>query len=419
MRGEGLVVLNDLIDAWLNAPAHRFRLKFPPALEERFEADTGGDRSRSMAVFNALGFAFGLLLYPVLSSDMTDVAAQVRTYYLGLAIPVGFAVSALLWLQPRPAVREGLVLLANLITIVVGFALFSSSHLKLEPSSVAGVAVLMVYSAIGVQLRFGYALTALTVIVLAQELALQYRADIPAAERNNLLIMAAVTGAYLMLANWRLERGMRRGYLLILRERLQRQDLSVRNLELDELARRDPLTGLANRRAYDSWLATAWAQEGTSERPAGGRLGMIVLDIDRFKAFNDFYGHAAGDNCLKTIAICLREQLRGTSDLLARLGGEEFVVLLPGLSAELCADVAERMRLAVQRLELPHPGIGPHGLVSISAGVASHPVLPGTGPGHLFDCADSALYQAKIAGRDRVCVATLSTVSGIAEPVAD
>jgi diguanylate cyclase (GGDEF)-like protein len=268
-------------------------------------------------------------------------------------------------------------------------------------------------------LRFRFALAALAVIALAQELALLHRADIPASEQNNLLLMAVVTGVYLMVANWRLERGMRRGYLLILRERLQRQDLSVRNLELDELARRDPLTGLANRRAYDAWLAAAWAQEGTSDRAAGGRLGLIVLDIDRFKAFNDFYGHAAGDNCLKTIAICLREQLRGTTDLIARLGGEEFVVLLPGLSAEVCADVAERMRLAVQRLELPHPGIGPHGMVSISAGVASHAVLPDSSPGHLFDCADSALYQAKLGGRNRVCVATLAAVSEIAEPVAD
>jgi diguanylate cyclase (GGDEF)-like protein len=412
-----LVVLDDLIDAWLHSPANRLRLKFPPALEERFEADTGGDRSRSLAVFNALGFAFGVLLYPVLCADMPDIAGQIRVYYLGLAMPLGFAVSALLWLRPRPAIREGLVLLANLATISIVFALFAHSHTVLEPSSVAGVAVLMVYSSIGVQLRFGYALAALTVIALAQELALLHRADIPSGEQNNLLLMAVVTGAYLMLANWRLERGMRRGYLLILRERLQRQDLSVRNLELDELARRDPLTGLANRRAYDAWLAAAWAQEG--DRAGGGRLGLIVLDIDRFKAFNDFYGHAAGDNCLKTIAICLREQLRGTTDLIARLGGEEFVVLLPGLTAELCADVAERMRLAVHRLELPHPGIGPHGMVSISAGVASHAVLPASAPGDLFDCADSALYQAKLAGRNRVCVATLSAVSEVAEPVSE
>ena len=115
----------------------------------------------------------------------------------------------------------------------------------------------------------------------------------------------------------------------------------------------------------------------------------------------------------------MREQLRDTSDLLARVGGEEFAVLLPGIAEGVCADVAERMRLAVQRLELPHPGLGPHGLVSISAGVASHVVQPGLSPSSLFDAADSALYQAKLSGRNRVCVATILQPSGAQAPAAE
>ncbi len=297
--------------------------------------------------------------------------------------------------------------------------------------------MLLVYSAIGIQLRFAYALVAMVLVIVTYTLALRVRPDISLDEQRNLIVVASATAAYLMLANWRLERAHRRSYLMILRERLQRQDLSLRNIELDELARRDPLTGLANRRAYDSWLATAWAQEASSdkaasekaasgdkagginlsaiiaggikigaEKPARGRLGLIVIDVDRFKAFNDFYGHAAGDSCLKNIAICLREQLRGTTDLVARLGGEEFAVLLPALSEANCADVAERMRLAVQRLELPHSGLGPHGLVTVSAGVASTLIVPAQSPAALFEAADSALYEAKISGRNRVCVAT-------------
>ena len=421
-------MLEELIDAWLNAPAHRLGMRFPPRLEQRFEADTGAERSRSMMVFGAFGFLFGTLLFPVLQANVASVASLCRLLYLEIAMPLGFAVSALMWLRPPPVLREGLTLLANAVCVCVTMYLFAVAQGAYTPEFVASVAVLLVYSTIGVQLRFPYALAATLLIVLAYAVALHVRADTSVDEQRSLIVVAAVTAVYLMLANWRLERAHRRSYLMMLRERLQRQDLSLRNIELDELARRDPLTGLANRRAYDSWLATAWAQEAASEKagdkgaekPGRGRLGLIVIDVDRFKAFNDFYGHAAGDSCLKKIAVCLREQLRGTTDLVARLGGEEFAVLLPSLSEANCADVAERMRLAVQRLELPHSGLGPHGLVSVSAGVASTLILPAQSPADLFEAADSALYEAKISGRNRVCVATAAqTAPGTVQALAE
>ena len=97
----------------------------------------------------------------------------------------------------------------------------------------------------------------------------------------------------------------------------------------------------------------------------------------------------------RQLALCLRDKLRGTTDLVARLGGEEFAILLPALSLSLSAEVAERMRLAVQQLELPHAGLGPHGLVTISAGAASHRSLPSADPASLFQAADTALSQAQ------------------------
>ncbi len=421
-------MLEELIDGWLNAPAHRLALRFPPRLEQRFEADTGAERSRSMMVSSALGFLFGTLLFPVLQANVPDVAGQCRLLYLEISMPLGFAISALMWLRPPPALRESLILLANTVCICVTIYLFAISRGTYPPLFVSSIAVLLVYSTIGVQLRFPYALAAAILIVLGYALALHARPDIASDEQRSLVVIASVIAAYLMLANRRLERAHRRSYLMILRERLQRQDLSLRNMELDELAKRDPLTGLANRRAYDTWLTTAWAQEASTEKTvdkAGtekfrARLGLIVIDVDRFKAFNDFYGHAAGDSCLKKIAVCLREQLRGTTDLVARLGGEEFAVLLPSLSEANCADVAERMRLAIQRLELPHSGLGPHGLVTVSAGVASTLVMPAQSPASLFEAADSALYEAKISGRNRVCVATAApSLSGTMQALAD
>ena len=404
-------MLEELIDAWLNAPAHRLVLRFPPGLEQRFEDDTGAERSRSMMVFGIFGFLFGMLLFPVLQANVPDVAAQCRVLFLEISTPLGFALSASLWFRPPPVLREGVTLLANAVCICVTMYLFAISRATHTPLFESAMAVLLVYSTIGIQLRFPYAVAATLLIILTYAAALHARAEVSVDQQRSLVVVAFTISTYLLLANWRLERAHRRSYLMMLRERLQRQHLSQRNIELDELARRDPLTGLANRRAYDSWLATAWAQEASvdkagAEKAGRGRLGLIVIDVDRFKAFNDFYGHAAGDGCLKKIAVCLREQLRGTTDLVARLGGEEFAVLLPALSEANCADVAERMRLAVQRLELPHPGLGPHGLVTVSAGVASTLVTASHSPAALFEAADSALYEAKISGRNRVCVAT-------------
>jgi diguanylate cyclase (GGDEF)-like protein len=390
-------------------------LRFPAALEARYEADTGAARCRMMMVYGTLGFLFGSLLYPVLCDALPDVAERSLRLYLLLSMPLGFLVAASMRLNPPPFLRESLTLLANGVCICVSMYLYGASRAGNAPLFVAGVTVLMVYSAIGIQLRFKFAAAAMLLILVTYGMALAARPEISEMTRRNLLVLACCSGAYLMLANWRLERESRRSYLIALRETLRRQDLSVRNIELDALTRRDPLTGLANRRAYDAWLANVWEQEAAQH----GRLGLVVIDVDRFKAFNDFYGHTAGDHCLQKIALCLREQLRGTSDLVARLGGEEFAVLLPGLEESVCADVAERMRLAVHRLELPHSGLGPHGLVSVSAGVASYAVLRGQSPAGLFDAADSALYQAKVSGRNRVCVATILQQAEVTASVAE
>jgi diguanylate cyclase (GGDEF)-like protein len=272
----------------------------------------------------------------------------------------------------------------------------------------------MVCSAIGAQLRFGFAFVSTLLIVGAYAAAVDCRPHLDEPVRETLKFSAICIAGYGLLANWRLEFEQRKSYLAGLKDRLQRHDAMRRTLEMDELTRRDPLTGLANRRAYDTWLAALWSRE--AER--GGRVGLVVIDVDRFKEYNDFCGHDAGDQCLKKVAVCLRDQLRGTSDQIARLGGEAFAVLLPGLTEDICADVAERLRAAVNRMDLPHLGLGVNGVVTVSAGVASHVVTPGSTPSSLYQAADAALYQAKIFGRNRVCIATLAAPAVLGAPVA-
>jgi diguanylate cyclase (GGDEF)-like protein len=158
------------------------------------------------------------------------------------------------------------------------------------------------------------------------------------------------------------------------------------------LAMNDPLTGLRNRRAFDE--STAWAFNVL--RRQRGEVAMMMIDVDLFKAYNDLYGHAAGDECLCRIAEVLQLTLRRGGDVVARYGGEEFVALLPLASRESALEVAERLRSGVQALAIPHGGGAvASGVVTISVGVAHTGDITMKDPIDLLVVADRALYSAK------------------------
>jgi diguanylate cyclase (GGDEF)-like protein len=172
------------------------------------------------------------------------------------------------------------------------------------------------------------------------------------------------------------------------------------NLRLQDLARLDGLTGVANRRWFDVRLAEGWRSHAREKIP----LSLVVLDLDHFKLLNDRRGHGAGDVALRQVAGVLRASARSEDDLPARLGGEEFAVLLPRTSGEQAMLVAERIREGVRRLDVPNPD-APGDILTVSLGVAS--ATPGVGglAQGLLDAADDALYHAKNAGRDRTSYA--------------
>ncbi|MEW6761373.1 MAG: sensor domain-containing diguanylate cyclase [Pseudomonadota bacterium] len=182
--------------------------------------------------------------------------------------------------------------------------------------------------------------------------------------------------------------------------RIAEEHLQERNEELTVLATRDGLTGIANRRHFDDTLA----REMNRAARTGTPVSLALMDVDLFKKYNDRYGHVAGDDCLRQVAAALRRKLGRPSDLVARYGGEEFAVILPGTGEVGARYVAERLRLAVLDLNLPHAD-NKGGLVTISAGVRTfHPGAGGVHePGDLLTQADALLYQAKAGGRNRVC----------------
>lgn len=184
------------------------------------------------------------------------------------------------------------------------------------------------------------------------------------------------------------------------RLRAARDELTVANTQLTHLARYDALTGLANRRYLDEHLEREFAQSLRTRQP----LALIMIDVDRFKLYNDSYGHPAGDRCLQEVTHAIASAVRRPHDFVARYGGEEIVVLLAGTDAAGAGVVAEAIRQAVAHLQLPFEA-SPLDHVTISAGVAAQVASePRASALEFLDAADKALYKAKRDGRN--CVVT-------------
>jgi diguanylate cyclase (GGDEF)-like protein/PAS domain S-box-containing protein len=167
---------------------------------------------------------------------------------------------------------------------------------------------------------------------------------------------------------------------------------------LQDLSRRDGLTGLANRRHFDECLEREWRSALREKTP----LSIILCDIDYFKNFNDTYGHQGGDDCLRAVAGVLEQDLRRPLDVAARYGGEEFVLVLPGTDRKGALAVAESIRSGIEALAIPHAASTAAKVVTISLGVASAVPSPDVSAAEILSAADQALYRAKGAGRNRV-----------------
>ncbi len=170
------------------------------------------------------------------------------------------------------------------------------------------------------------------------------------------------------------------------------------------LAGTDGLTAVANRRVFDQTIAKEW-QRAVRDRTS---LSLVVFDVDHFKLYNDAYGHVQGDTCLRLIAECTRSIVRRPGDLVARFGGDEFVLILPNTDRAGAEVIAEEIRAAISCLGLPH-NENPHGRVTVSIGCASQVPKRDALPEVLLTAADQALYEAKAAGRDRSRSARLTS----------
>lgn len=209
-------------------------------------------------------------------------------------------------------------------------------------------------------------------------------------------LVFAAGSLFFGIVSWLGSTTLKRSKLFLAEIDSKNQQLNTANAKLERLTKTDCLTGIANRRFFDETYDQEFRRAQREDLP----LALLIVDIDYFKEFNDNYGHQAGDRCLKLVANELERVLKRPADMIARIGGEEFGILLPNTTdGEV---VAKQCRAAVERLNIEHRGAGELAFVTISVGVASAESVRDQTKDTLFNMADTALYQAKKGGRNRV-----------------
>jgi len=389
---------------WLKRAGRQLVPRFPPIVEAYYTQQTRAGRMRAMRLCTLAGWCMGLLLaflgWPMLS-DAQDVILHV---WLGIAIPLGITCS-LLQLLPGPTLQAQ-EWQSTIVVLIVGACMtYLLMHTRHAPTGFlfGGSVLLILLDGTAARLSLLPAATLVLGMAAMFSFGIQH---IPAAEPLDpfavpmMIMLMAACAASALYGSWRLETEVRRAFALALLERIERRALVRRNEELGQMLGDDPLTGLANRRGFDQFLTEAWARAVD----AGANVSLIIADVDSFKVYNDTYGHPAGDACLRAIAEALRTQLRGVTEMIARLDGEEFAVVITGVDHAAAINAAEGVRLAVQTLATPNRA-SPLGYLTISAGVATLRAEPGIDPTKLVQAADQALYGTKRSGPNRVSAA--------------
>jgi diguanylate cyclase (GGDEF)-like protein len=170
------------------------------------------------------------------------------------------------------------------------------------------------------------------------------------------------------------------------------------NNKLEVLSTTDPITGISNRRALDEFVGRVWDECKRIQLP----VTIMYMDIDRFKLYNDTYGHLKGDDCLRSFVQCAGRYVKRSMDMFARCGGEEFVAVLPSTSGESALELAEKIRRAVQDMKIPNPKSEAGPYVTVSIGIATRYPYQLESAQKLMELADQMCYNSKIAGRNRI-----------------
>lgn len=392
-------------------------LRFDPIDEAHFQHAGAAARVMHFASSGVLAlFIYNLFLLAdqVMIPDVFGMALQVRLFmftpFALLLLLLGWRFRPFLLLLPA-SLLEGIVALTGSVAALSLGWLLSQSKSDFAGMYTAGLVPIIIYGNLVQRFRFRFALASSLSVIGVALVCVWLRFgqghaydvfDIP------LALLVVLIAAYTLIMNYRFELEERRRFQWSVRAQTLHQKLAESQAQLDALSRLDPLTGVPNRRHFDQYVDQCWA----AALGSGQTLALLLIDVDHFKAFNDRYGHPAGDQCLKHVAQVLQQQVPSASGCVARWGGEEFIVVMPDTDAAHAMKAAQGLCEAVAGLGLRHEASATAPHVTISVGVAvTRPSLAHASIDSLVAAADAALYRAKEGGRHRA-MAALSPVSG-------
>lgn len=375
------------------------RLRFPDPLEEEFQQDYTQRYHSHMVIAGLLGVLAILGCGVIDPFWMPGQASELWHIRVMTAVPVLIILMisktrlAMTHMQPIIAFCACLF-----VACVVGLSLKSIVPFNYFYAGSITMVMLVVFVLSRLQFLWG----CISAVVMLAIVNIGYvsigHVDMQMVVAVNFIAIASAI--FSLVGTFLVERGLRQNYLQSRLLSFENHDLGEANLRLQYLTAIDGLTQIANRRSLDMTLGTEWQRAMRKQEP----LGVVMIDVDHFKLYNDTYGHQAGDECLREVAGTLKDFARRPGDLAARYGGEEFVLILTNATPQQARIVAERVRDKILALGIPNQRSS-HGNVTASLGVAS--VVPGTGhsgPEVLLLAADQALYRAKQSGRNRVAV---------------
>ncbi len=360
-------------------------MRFPPALEHEYHRFYLAERRSHVRFFNAVVCAlvlFALIASLTSSHENTGLAQYLRlgsiaTAYFLLAVIARSRYYERTYLKSASFASLFIALVAGVevatwIAAGVGemFALLTLHSLGL-------------YFLAGILFRAALQANVVMVVSLAATLLLL---DLPVAKVAYLTGILAGAGAI--------------GGLAFRHQGIRFRRTFLEHGLVSELAARDGLTGLKNRRAFDEHLPRAWQQALRDRRP----MAVIMIDVDHFKPFNDYYGHQAGDDALLRVSVVVDGFAQRPLDLAARYGGEELAVILFDVNREQAEKIAEQLRAAVQELGIEHTGNSTFGVITVSIGVGIVQPTLGRSPEGIVQLADEALFTSKKDGRNQVKV---------------
>jgi diguanylate cyclase (GGDEF)-like protein len=389
-------------------PIHSFTLSFDPPVEREFMDDylqrSLGQIRLTIIVATLIYCGFGILDAAVAPAAMKTLWAIRFAGFL----PVSALLFLLTYFRPFQRIWQGALSLWGLLSGLGIVGMIGVAQGEAQHSYYAGLIMVFIVLYTWSRVRFIWATLTGWLIVVAYEILTLGFLHSPTQviwTHNFFFIGSNLLG---MLACYSIERYARMDFVMarLLQEEQEKvrranQELSERNEELKGLAEVDDLTRIPTRRMFEQELKRGWRRTVRTSRP----LTLLLCDLDNFKAFNETYGHQAGDECLVKIARAVAGSARRPGDYAARYGGEEFAVILQDTGIEGAQHVAERICRTVRDLAIPHAASTVAKNVTISVGAATIQPTHEREPEALVRKADECLFQAKGEGRNRVVVA--------------